>query len=188
MANDPHNRHREAHALALQVAGVKEGDQLAQIGCADGGLMAALAAAVGPSGRAVVIVPDQRSAARAKAAAAAAGVASEVEVARLTQLPGASATFDLVFVDDTDGLFASVIPERRRSFVGEIFRILRPGGRVVAIRAAARGGIIGAVLERMQSPGHTDFRHVLGFEGFRSIQQGPAPGGLVFVVALKPLQ
>jgi ubiquinone/menaquinone biosynthesis C-methylase UbiE len=187
MANDPHNPHRDAHALALQVAGVKEGDQLAQIGCADGGLMAALAAAVGPSGRAIAIVPDQRSAARAKAAAGAAGVSAEVEVARLTRLPPGSATFDLVFVDDTDGLFASVVPERRRSFVGEIFRILRPGGRVVAIRAAARGGIIGAVLERMQSPANSDFTHSLKFEGFRSIRQRPASGGLVFVVALKPL-
>ncbi len=184
---DRFHRLREAHALALQVTGVKEGDQLAQIGCADGGLMAALAAAVGPSGRAVAIVPDQASAACAQTAARGAGVPIEVEMARLTQLPAANAAFDLVFVDDTDDLFASVIPARRRSFVGEIFRILRPGGRVVAIRREARGGIIGAVLERMQSPGNSDLMPALTFEGFESIHQRSASDELVFVLALKPL-
>ena len=183
---DRSHRHREAHALALQVTGVKHGEQLAQVGCVDGGLMAALAAAVGPSGRAVAIVPDKTSAACAQTAARGAGVPIEVEVARLTQLPAGNAAFDLVFVDDTDGLFASVIPARRRSFVGEIFRILRPGGRVVAIRREARGGFIGAVLERMQSPANSDLMHALRFEGFESIRKHPASDELVFVVALKP--
>ena len=185
MKNRSH-RHREAHALALQVTGVKHGEQLAQVGCVDGGLMVALAAAVGPSGRAVAIVPDKTSAACAQTAARGAGVPIEVEVARLTQLPAGNAAFDLVFVDDTDGLFASVIPARRRSFVGEIFRILRPGGRVVAIRREARGGFIGAVLERMQSPANSDLMHALRFEGFESIRKHPASDELVFVVALKP--
>ena len=38
---DRSHRLREAHALALQVTGVKQGEQLAQVGCVDGGLMAA---------------------------------------------------------------------------------------------------------------------------------------------------
>ena len=150
--------------------------------------MVALASAVRPSGQAIVIVPNETSAARARAAAADAGVPAEVKVAQLTQLPIASAAFDLVVVDNTDGLLASVRVERRRSFVGEISRILRPGGLAVVICVEARGGIIGAVLERMQSPAtNSDLIHAFALEGFGSIRKRSAPDELLFVVALKPL-
>jgi ubiquinone/menaquinone biosynthesis C-methylase UbiE len=181
------DRHREAHAFALQIAGIKEGDQFAQVGCVDAGLMAALAAAAGPAGQAVAMVPDKASAACAETAARGAGVPIKVELTPLTRLAGDNAAFDLVFVDDTDGLFASVIPARRRSFIGEIFRILRPGGRVVAIRREARGGIIGALMERMQSPANSDLIHALTYEGFESIRKRAASDEVAFVVALKPL-
>ena len=184
----PAHRRRDAHTLALEITGARDGVQLAQIGCADAGRMVALASAIRPSGQAIVIVPNETSAARARAAAADAGVPAEVKIAQLTQLPLTSGAFDLVVVDNTDGLFASVRIERRRSFAGEISRILRPGGLAVAICVEARGGIIGAVLERMQSPvTDSDLIHALVLEGFGPIQKRSAPDQLLFVVALKPL-
>ncbi len=59
------------------MTGVKLGDQVMQFGCADGGPLAAVAAKVGLSGRAVAAVADDAAAARTQKAAAKAGVLSK---------------------------------------------------------------------------------------------------------------
>ena len=71
-------RRDKPHALFAGMAGVKLGDRVAQIGCAHGGRLAAIAAQVGLSGRAVVVVPDEASAARARKGGSQAGVLIEV--------------------------------------------------------------------------------------------------------------
>ena len=80
------------------------GERFVQIGCAHGGRLGAVAAKVGLSGRAVAIVPDEASAARARKGAAQAGVLVEVEVAPMTALPVDDGAFDVAVVDDTGGL------------------------------------------------------------------------------------
>ena len=71
-------RKDDPHALVVGMTGVKMGDRLVQIGCAEGGRLAAVAAKVGLSGRAVAVVPDDASASRAQKGAARAGVLVEV--------------------------------------------------------------------------------------------------------------
>ncbi|HEX4348321.1 MAG TPA: hypothetical protein VHZ73_12165, partial [Vicinamibacterales bacterium] len=78
--NDP-------HALLLGMTGVKLGDRFVQIGCANGARLAAVAAKVGLSGRAVAVVPDPESAARAQKGASDGGVLVEIETASLRMLP-----------------------------------------------------------------------------------------------------
>ena len=68
---------------------------------------APIAAKVGLSGRAVAVVPDEASAARARKGAAQAGVLVEVEVAPPTRLPLEDGAFDLAVVDDTGGLLGA---------------------------------------------------------------------------------
>src|SRR5438067_2391131 len=69
----------EPYALVVGMAGVKMGDRFLQIGCADGGRLAAIAQKVGLSGRAVAVAPDEPSAARArKGAAPSIGIVSPV--------------------------------------------------------------------------------------------------------------
>src|SRR5579872_4335733 len=91
------------HALVVGMTGVKMGDRLACIGCAHGGRLGAVAAKVGLSGGAVVVVADEASAARATRGAAEAGVLVDVEIAPLTRLPLDDGAFDLAVVDDTGG-------------------------------------------------------------------------------------
>src|SRR5262245_6810301 len=90
---------------------VKMGDQLLLIGCADAGRLGAIALRVGLSGRAVAVVPDEGSAMRMTRGAAEAGALVDVHMAPLTTLPLEDGEFDLVVVDDTGGLLASLRPE-----------------------------------------------------------------------------
>ena len=80
-------KRQDPHTLAVSMTGVKMGDQIVQVGCAHGGRLAAVAGKVGLSGRAVVVAPDESSAARARKGAADAGVLVEIEVAPPARLP-----------------------------------------------------------------------------------------------------
>ena len=120
------------------MVGTKMGERFVQLGCAHGGRLGAVAAKVGLSGRAVALVPDEASAARAQKGAAQAGVLIEVEVAPMTALPVDAGAFDVAVVDDTGGLVAAIPPDDRARLVGELFRILRPAGRAMVIGAVPR--------------------------------------------------
>lgn len=177
------------HSLVVGMTGVKMGDKFLQIGCAHGGRMAAIASKVGLSGRAVVVAPDEASANRARKGAASEGVLVELEIAPPTKLPVEDAVFDLAVVDDTDGLLGHAPPEARVATAREVIRALRPGGRVMIIGTAPRGGI-GAVFSRAQSgPPFTasgDANTLLQADGFKSVRTLAEREGLVFVEGVKP--
>src|ERR1700704_2965140 len=122
-------RSEEPHMLVVGMTGVRLGERVAQIGCAHGGRLAAVAKKVGLSGRAVAIVPDEASAARARKGAAQAGVLGGNENAPPPHLPADDAAFDLVVIDDTAGLLAGMSADDRAGTIRETLRLLRPGGR-----------------------------------------------------------
>ena len=114
MLMNPFTRRAEPHLLVVSMTGVKMGDRVAYVGCAHGGRLAAVAGKVGLSGRAVAVVPDDRSAARARKGAEEAGVLVEIEVAPPTALPLEDGAFDLAVVDDTAGLLGMMSGGRSR--------------------------------------------------------------------------
>jgi ubiquinone/menaquinone biosynthesis C-methylase UbiE len=177
------------YALEIGMVGAKMGDRFLQVGCAHGARMAAIASKVGLSGRAVVAAPDEASAARARKGAANEGVLVEIEVTSPTHLPFDEGSFDVAVVDDTAGLVGTMRAEDRVQTLREVHRVLRPGGRVMVIGTAPRGGI-GAILSRTQSgPPFTasgDATKSLEAEGFRSARILAEREGLVFVEAIKP--
>jgi len=181
----------DPYMLVVGMTGVKMGDRLAQIGCAHGGRLGAVAAKVGLSGRAVAIVPDQSSAARARKGAADAGVLVEIEIAPPTRLPADEGAFDLAVVDDTGGLFGTMRAEDRGAAIRELLRILRPGGRVMIVGAAPRRGL-GALLTRAQSgpPFASSGQATQAFQadGFKSVRTLAEREGLVFVEGIKARQ
>src|SRR5437870_9807853 len=122
-------RQEDPHHLAVSMTGVKMGDRLAYIGCADAGRLAALTGKVGLSGRAVAVVPDETWASRVTRRAERAGVLIEIEVASPTRLPLEDDNFDLVVIDDAGGLIALMRPEGRVAAIRESGRVLRRGGR-----------------------------------------------------------
>lgn len=179
----------DPHLLIVGVAGVKMGDRLVQIGCANGGRLAAVAGKVGLSGRAVLVAPDEASAVRGRRGAERAGVLVEVEIAPPTRLPLDADDFDVAIVDDTGGLFGGMLADDRAAAIREVARILRPAGRLLLIGAAPRGGI-GALLSR--TPDGPPFagaaESALQAEGFKAVRTLAEREGLVFVEGVKPRQ
>lgn len=189
MALNPFIRRDNPHLLVVSMTGVKMGDRLLQLGCAHGARLAAVAGKVGLSGRAVLVVPDDASAERARKAASDAGVLVEIEVAPPTRLPVEDGAFDLAVVDETGGLLATMRPEDRVTAIRELARVLRAGGRVVIVGAATRGGF-GALLTRAQSgpPFVASGQATLALEadGFKGARLLAEREGLVFVEGIKP--
>ena len=179
-------RRDDPHLLVVGMTGVRMGDRVAQVGCAHGGRLAAIASKVGLSGRAVAYVPDDASAARARKAVEDAGVLVEIEVAPATRLPAEQESFDLVVVDDTGGLLGAMRAEERVASVRELLRILRPGGRAVVIGAAPRGGL-GALFNRGSSTApRFNPAPSLEADGFKLVRTLAERDGLAFVEGVKP--
>jgi SAM-dependent methyltransferase len=179
-------RRDDPYLLVVGMTGVRMGDRVAQIGCAHGGRLAAIAAKAGLSGRAVAIVPDEASAARARKGVEDAGVLVEIETTRTTTvLPVETSGFDLVVVDETGGLLATMGAADRVATVREALRILRPGGRLVVIGAAPRGGL-GALFSRRSGAPPFDPAPSLEADGFRQVRTLAEKDGLIFVEGVKP--
>jgi len=180
---NPFRRDAEPHLLLVGMTGVKLGERVAQIGCAHGGRLAAVARKVGLSGRAVAFVPDDTSARRAQKGAAEAGVLVEIETVAPMRLPAGDDAFDLVVIDDTAGLLGTMGDADRAATVQEALRILRPGGRVVAIGSAARG--LGALLSRAPGAPLFDPGPALQAAGFLTVRKLAEREGLVFVEGIR---
>ena len=181
----PRRRRDDPHLLVVGMTGVRMGDRVAQVGCAHGGRLAAVALKVGLSGRAVAFVPDDASAARARKAVEDAGVLVEIEIAPPARLPSDADAFDLVVVDDTNGLLAALRPEERVTSVRELLRVLRPGGRAVVISSAPRGGL-GALFNRGAGEPRFDPAPSLEADGFKLVRTLAERDGLAFVEGVKP--
>jgi ubiquinone/menaquinone biosynthesis C-methylase UbiE len=161
----PATRKTDPYQLVTGMSGLKLGDQFVQIGCAHGGRLGALAARIGLSGRAAVVVPDAAAAERARKGASNAGVFVEIEVGPPTQLPFDADAFELAIVDDTDGLLGAMAPDQRLLVLAESVRVLRPGGRVLVIGALPASGL-SALLGRGAKTPPLEAEPVLQAAGF----------------------
>lgn len=170
--------------LVVGMTGVKMGDRMLQVGCSDGGALAAVAAKVGLSGRAVAVVPDTTSAVRARKGAERQGVLVDVTVAPPTALPVTETDFDLVVVDDAAGQFAAADADIRTATVREAVRILKPGGRVLVISAMPASGIA-AMLGRGSRGPAFDAAPALEAGGCRFVRLLGESEGLRFVEGTK---
>jgi SAM-dependent methyltransferase len=136
-------RKSRVEPLPVTMSAVRMGERLLQIGLDDPGLASALAAKVGLSGNAAMVVIEDTDAARARTAAASAGVLVDVQVTPLAMLPFETGAFDLVIAHSMRGLVSSLDPNARTAALREWHRVLRTGGRVMTIEAGAPGGLRG---------------------------------------------
>ena len=172
------------YLLMTGMTGVKMGDQILQVGCTDGGALAAVAAKVGLSGRALAVVPDIATAVRVQKGAQRQGVLVDVEVGPPTTLPAGDADIDLVVLDDAARQFASLDTGAQTAIVQEAVRVLKPGGRVLVVSALPAGGLA-AVLGRGPKGPAYDATPVLEAGGCRFVRLLGEREGLRFVEGTK---
>jgi len=175
-----------ADPLAVTMAGVKLGDRFLAVGMRDAALIAALAVKAGLTGRACAVDADD---ARVKTSAAAIereGALVEAVRAPWGMLPYDDESFDVVVMRD---LLMTLPAQARALAASGVYRVVRPGGRVVVIEPAPRGGLMGALLNRQQ--GDPDYQSSggavteLNRAGFAAVRQLAEHDGLVFVEGIK---
>jgi len=171
------------YMLIVGMTGVKMGDRLLQVGCSDGGALAAIAAKVGLSGRAVALVPDTATAVRARKGAERQGVLVDVEIGAPTALPTEDTVFDLVVIDDQQRQFASLDEGTQGTLVSRAVQILKPGGRVLVISAMPAEGLA-ALFGGSKGPAY-DAEPVLKAGGCRFVRVLGEKEGLRFVEGTK---
>jgi len=164
---------RQRYDLAVSMTGVKLGERLLQVGCADAGLLAALGAKVGYSGRACGLDTDTAAATSARANAERDGVLVETFTAPYDRFPFDADSFDVVVIrpGGTLGDGPAVAAAAH-----EANRVLRPGGRCLAITTRGRGSVALSNDALLQAAGGA------GFRGARVLAERE---GWVFVEALK---
>jgi SAM-dependent methyltransferase len=152
---------------------VRMGERVLQIGFDDAALASALAAKVGLSGNAAIVVTDDAAAARARTAAASAGVLVDVQVTPLAPLPFESGAFDLVIAHSMRGLVSSLDANARTEALREWHRVLRTGGRVMTIEAGAASGLKGLLRQPQGNDAYAESGGVVGAleaAGFRPVR------------------
>ena len=180
-------RRTDPFQLEVGMAGVKLGDRIAQIACAHGGRFGAIAAKVGLSGHAAVVVEDADSLARAQKGAAQAGVFVETHQGPSTHLPLDTASFDLVLLEDSAGFLAGHSEGDRADIAREVARILRPGARVLIVQSLPASGWSTIFSRGTQTP-PVDPRPTLEAHGFKLTRILGEGEGLRFVEGVKPRQ
>ena len=118
-------RRRRAFSRLVELSGARPGDKVLDVGCGTGYLTRLVAAAVAPGGSVLGIDPSPTviGYARSKTGAAC---AYETGVAEALEMPDAS--FDVVV---TSLAIHHIPADVRPAALREMFRVLRPGGRLL---------------------------------------------------------
>jgi ubiquinone/menaquinone biosynthesis C-methylase UbiE len=179
----------EREPLPVTMTGVRMGERVLQIGLADARLTSMLAAKPGLSGHAALVVADDATADRARAVAAEAGLLVDVHVAPMHALPIPDHSFDVVIVHDAAGVLGPLAAPARTQAMADSARVLRGGGRLIALEAGTATGIR-ALLHRTPPPdpayeasGGT--AAVLQTAGFRAVRVLADRDGYRFIEGLK---
>ena len=157
----------------MAMAGVKLGQRLLAVGTRDPALIAQLAVKAGLTGRACVVDADEETLAKAAAAIEQDGALVEPVRAPYGMWPFDESSFDVAVIPD---LLPTLTPDVRARCLTEVLRVLRPGGRVLIVERAARGGIAGMLLGGTRSSstryeGPVDALRTTGFAAVRLLSE-----------------
>lgn len=134
-------RRLDVDPLAVAMAGVKLGERLLQIGLDDATLAAQIAAKTGLSGSAAHMIASNDEAVRVNRGAKKEGVLVEVRVGTIDRLPFDDHAFDIVVIHSAHGQLATATADERGAVLREARRVLRPGGRLIAIESGTATGL-----------------------------------------------
>lgn len=151
-------RERAFREKILHLARLKQGESVLDVGCGTGSLAIAAKPHVGPAGtvRGIDASPEMIARAKQKAARARTDVAFEQAPAQ--ELPFPAAQFDVVF---TTVMLHHLPRASRDQCAQQMRRVLKPGGRVVAVDFAPRAEPKG-LLSAFHRHGHVKLDDIIG--------------------------
>ncbi len=171
--------------LPVAMSGVRMGERALQIGIDDPSLAGAIAAKVGLSGQAAIVVTDDRAAATAHAAAATAGLLVDVRVTPLDSLPFPDGSFDVIVLHAAAGALPRLEDAAAVAMLREGHRVLRTGGRILVVEGSPRRGIRAWFRGRKPPPHPDAAAGALGAAGFRTARLLAEREGCRFTEGLK---
>jgi SAM-dependent methyltransferase len=180
-------RSRGPKDLAVGMAGVRLGERVLQAGSGNPAAFAVMAGKAGLTGRACAVVDTAAAARLLEVAAAREGVLIEVVTAESGSWPFDPSSFDVGILDGNVLLAAPA--HAREGRLRNMLRVVRPGGRVLAVyarplRLAGRLGLSGAEKEGL--PHGQQLARALEAVGFRPVRVLAAREGLTFVEGFRP--
>jgi ubiquinone/menaquinone biosynthesis C-methylase UbiE len=178
-------RERALRERFVDLARLEAGNSVLDIGCGTGTLAIAAAHRVGPTGSVFGIDASPPMVARATRKAARAGVNVVGQLAPAEQLPYSDNRFDVVL----STLMLHHLPRTtRQQCAREIRRVLKPGGRVLAVDFGGRQHR--GVLAHFHRHGHVPVEDIVGVlenAGLTTISKGEVGmNDLQFVLAEAP--
>ena len=168
----------------LELADLKPGEHVLDVGCGSGTLAIAASKKVGPTGRVCGIDASPEMIARASNKARRARLEVAFEEAPAQSLPFAEASFDATL----STIMLHHLPRKgREQTIGEMRRVLKPGGRALIVEFSASKGLLG----RFHRHGHLDPDAILSMveaAGLRVIRSGMVTGrsDLHYVLSVAP--
>jgi ubiquinone/menaquinone biosynthesis C-methylase UbiE len=123
-------KERRFRERLAELARLERDQSVLDVGCGTGALALAAKDFVGAGGEVAGIDPSPEMVARARRKAAKAGVEARFEVATIEALPFPDATFDAVL---SSLMLHHLTDDGRRQGFAEIARVLKPGGRFLAV-------------------------------------------------------
>lgn len=177
-------RERAFREKILRPARLEPGESVLDVGCGTGTLAIAAKRQVGPTGTVHGIDASPEMIARAKKKARKVGVEVAFKNGAAQALPFPDAQFDVVLTT----LMLHHLPRKaRHQCAGEMRRVLKPGGRVLAVDFAGSAPARKGFLAHVHRHGHVNLRDIIGLlteAGFNTIESGAVgTRNLQFVLA-----
>ena len=171
----------------LDLARLTAGESILDVGCGTGSLAIAAKRRVGPAARVAGIDASPEMIARAQKKSRKAGAEIEFQTALVEQLPFADDAFDVVL----STVMLHHLPDAvREKSLAEIQRVLKPGGRFLAVDFGGAAEHRHTRAGRLHNHAHFDLTQVLPVltnAGWSGIETGPAGfRDLQFVRAAAP--
>ncbi len=151
-------RERAFRQKQIDLAGIAPGESVLDVGCGTGTLAIAARQRVGQSGKVYGIDASPEMTARARKKARNAGLQVVFETAAIEALPFPDATFDVVL----STVMLHHLPDAaRHQGIREIRRVLKPGGRLLAVDFGGSERQRHSRIARHSNHAHFDIRQVI---------------------------